>query len=85
MTHYNRRQNLDEALPGPEEANLANMVWVDQQPTTEMMDSDYVYAWIDGNDNLTIGSPDDSGGMQALTLNVSVDSGDSGLIGGLLG
>lgn len=65
--------------------NMANMVWVDTQPTTDMMDPDYVYAWVDANDNLTIGSLDDSGSLLAMTLNVTVDSGDTGLIGGLLG
>lgn len=67
------------------EPNMANMVWVDTQPTTDMMEPDYVYAWVDANDNLTIGSLDESGSLLAMTLNVSVDSGDTGLIGGLLG
>lgn len=65
--------------------NMANMIWVDTQPTTDMMEPDYVYAWVDSNNNLTIGSLDDSGSLLAMTLNVSVDSGDTGLIGGLLG
>lgn len=66
-------------------ANLANVVWVDQQPTVEQLDSDYVYMWIDANDNLTVGSLNDTGdSILSLTLNVAVDSGDTGLIGGLL-
>lgn len=84
MAHYNRRQNLEDALPGPEEPNLANVIWVDQQPTTDQLDSEYVYMWIDSNDNLTVGSIDDSGTLLDITLNVAVDSGDTGLIGGLL-
>lgn len=84
MAHYNRNQNLDDALPGPESGNLANVIWVDTQPTAEMMDPEYVYAWIDANNNLTFGNVDDAGNVDAMTLNVSVDSGDTGLIGGLL-
>lgn len=68
-----------------EATNMANMVFVDTQPTAEMMEPEYVYAWIDSNDNLTLGNVDDSGSVQALTLNVTVESGDTGLIGGLLG
>lgn len=67
-----------------DQANLANVVWVDQQPSTEQLDSEYVYMWVDANDNLTVGSLDDTGSLLAMTLNVSVDSGDTGLIGGLL-
>ena len=49
------------------------------------MEGEYVYQWIDANDNLTVGSVDESTGEKlAITLNVTVDSGDTGLIGGLL-
>lgn len=85
MPHYNRWPNVDEALPGEEAANLANAIWVDEQPSVGQMDSEYVYMWVDANDNLNIGSLNDAGdSILAMTLNVSVDSGDTGLIGGLL-
>lgn len=83
MVHYNRSQNIEEALPGLDEPNKANVIWVDQHPTASEIDENYIYMWVDPDtSNLMVSSLDDSGNLLELTLNVTTD--DTGLIGGLL-
>ena len=78
------RRRIARAL-ATDEPNQANVIWVDEQPTADDMEPEYVYEWVDSNDQLNIGGVDESTGEKlSLTLNVSVDSGDTGLIGGLL-
>ena len=78
------RRRIARAL-ATDEPNQANVIWVDEVPTAADMEPEYVYEWVDSNDQLNIGSVDEATGEKvSLTMNVTVDSGDTGIIGGLL-
>ena len=78
------RRRIARAL-GMETSNQGNLIWCSNEPLAEEMEPELVYQWIDANDNLTIGSLDEATEEKvSLTMNVTVDSGDTGTIGGLL-